>query len=217
MLTREEAAALLGVAPDAPEADVKRAWRALALLSHPDKNPGDESASQRFRDANQAFKTLLRQDADVRSYEQMAADMEDARTALIAAMSRASVARDQPGGVTASHHKVMELGPRILWVGEVDTGRPHGEGDLILANGSVHHGRFDAGRASGAGVFFDASGMVTEGSWIDNKRVGPFSTVDPKGQPWRDTYDADGKRTSRKKGDAGPTMLARKCRHCSVK
>ena len=47
-----------------------------------------------------------------------------------------------------------------MWVGDVCEGKPHGRGDLILPNGSVHRGGFVDGRASGPGVLYDATGAV---------------------------------------------------------
>ena len=63
----------------------------------------------------------------------------------------------------------------------------------------MHHGLFEAGRACGAGVLYEAVGAVMQGSWLDNRRVGAFRTIDPKGGLWDDAYDDEGKRTSRKK------------------
>ena len=82
-----------------------------------------------------------------------------------------------------------------MWVGDVAHGKPHGQGDLILPNGSVHRGGFVEGRASGPGVLYDATGAVLTGSWLNSKRVGEFVTIDPKGGEWADTYDASGTRT----------------------
>ena len=120
--------------------------------------------------------------------------------------------------VMSTKRVVMKLGD-AMWAGGVEGGRPHGTGDLILPNGSVHHGNFEAGRASGPGVFYDATGAVITGSWTDNKRVGPFTTIDPKGGEWADVYGADGKRTSRKKRapPAAEAPGALKCTHCGVK
>ena len=40
---------LLGVEREATRADIKRAYRRLARRFHPDINPGDRTAEQRFR------------------------------------------------------------------------------------------------------------------------------------------------------------------------
>jgi len=49
---------ILGVQRDASEADIKKAYRRLAIVHHPDKNPDDESAAERFKDIGEAYETL---------------------------------------------------------------------------------------------------------------------------------------------------------------
>ena len=49
----------LGVPLDASEADVKTAYRRLAKGAHPDKNPGDPDAADRFRRINAAYKAAV--------------------------------------------------------------------------------------------------------------------------------------------------------------
>lgn len=49
---------ILGVGRDASDAEVKKAYRALALKYHPDKNKGDEQAESRFKEAAEAFEVL---------------------------------------------------------------------------------------------------------------------------------------------------------------
>ena len=50
--------ALLGIEPDATAAQIKKAYRKLARLHHPDTNPGDLGAAARFRNITQAYDTL---------------------------------------------------------------------------------------------------------------------------------------------------------------
>ena len=40
----------LGVSKGADEADLKRAYRKLAMQYHPDRNPGDSAAEARFKE-----------------------------------------------------------------------------------------------------------------------------------------------------------------------
>ncbi|MBI4010954.1 MAG: molecular chaperone DnaJ [Candidatus Rokubacteria bacterium] len=49
---------LLGVSRDATEADVKKAFRQLAMKHHPDRNPGDKVAEERFKAINEAYAVL---------------------------------------------------------------------------------------------------------------------------------------------------------------
>lgn len=216
-MSAEAAAAVLNVTVDASQDEIRRAWRGLALRDHPDKNPGDPSAAVRFRDATDAYKALAHGEVAYKSYEELCAEMDDVRTALQQAMDMSS--RGAPvNAATAAKEKVLKIGT-ATWIGEVSEGRPHGTGDLMLPNGSVHHGLFESGRAHGAGILYDASGTIHRGGWVDNKRVGPFVTTDPKGGTWHDTHDAEGKRVARKKGapPAEGVPAATKCVHCGVK
>ncbi len=46
---------VLGVARDADEATLKKAYRKLALKLHPDKNVGDASAAEKFKELNASY------------------------------------------------------------------------------------------------------------------------------------------------------------------
>jgi len=49
---------LLGVSSDATDDQIKRAFRALARKYHPDANPDDPTAVERFKEINEAYETL---------------------------------------------------------------------------------------------------------------------------------------------------------------
>jgi len=49
---------ILGVSRDASEEDIKKAYRRLALKYHPDRNPGDKEAEERFKEITEAYEVL---------------------------------------------------------------------------------------------------------------------------------------------------------------
>jgi molecular chaperone DnaJ len=58
MAERRDYYEVLGVAKTASADEVKSAYRRLALKFHPDKNPGDKSAEEKFKEAAQAYEVL---------------------------------------------------------------------------------------------------------------------------------------------------------------
>jgi molecular chaperone DnaJ len=56
---------VLGVARGANDEEIKKAYRRLAIQYHPDRNPGDRQAEEKFKEVNEAYQVLS--DADKRS------------------------------------------------------------------------------------------------------------------------------------------------------
>ncbi|MBR3423149.1 MAG: DnaJ domain-containing protein, partial [Clostridia bacterium] len=49
---------VLGVSKTASDDDIKKAYRKLAKQYHPDMNPGDKAAEQKFKEINEAYEVV---------------------------------------------------------------------------------------------------------------------------------------------------------------
>ena len=49
---------VMGVNRDADDKTIKSAYRKLAMANHPDRNPDDDAAAERFREASEAYEVL---------------------------------------------------------------------------------------------------------------------------------------------------------------
>ncbi len=60
---------VLGVSKDASQAEIKKAYRQKAIKYHPDKNPGNKEAEEKFKEAAEAYEILSHEDKR-RRYDQ---------------------------------------------------------------------------------------------------------------------------------------------------
>ena len=77
-MTKRDYYEVLGIGREASPEEIKKAYRKLAVQYHPDKNPGDKGAEEKFKEATEAYEVL--RDKDKRTqYDQFGHDGPFAR------------------------------------------------------------------------------------------------------------------------------------------
>src|SRR5258708_37090299 len=121
MATKRDYYEVLGVERKASIEELKKAYRKLAVKYHPDKNPGDPTAEEKFKEIGEAYEVLM--DANKRAaYDQFGH----------AAFSRGASA-GRGGGFGGGFHDPFDILRKVL-------GRMGGEG----ARSSCGHTFFTA-------------------------------------------------------------------------
>jgi len=133
---------ILDVSKDANEKDVKKAFRRLARQYHPDVNPDDPQAEERFKELNEAYEVLSDPEKR-RKYDQLGADWQ-----------RFQRGGGQPGDFDWGRWSGGAQGDRV----HVRYGRPEDLDDLFGGGGfsdffSQIFGGAGTGRAAPGGGF----------------------------------------------------------------
>ena len=72
----------LGVERKASADDIRKAYRKLAMQYHPDKNPGDKKAEDKFKEINEAYQVLSDEQKRAR-YDQLGSAYSNFRTLFL--------------------------------------------------------------------------------------------------------------------------------------
>jgi len=80
MATEVDFFKVLGVDPSASQSEIKKAYRRLARKYHPDVNPGDKQAEERFKEISQAYEVLSNPNKR-KEYERFGQQWQQARQA----------------------------------------------------------------------------------------------------------------------------------------
>jgi len=132
----------LGIPRTATPAEIRKAYRKLARVHHPDVKPGDAAAEARFKEINEAHEVLS--DPGKRTlYDQVGADWD-----------RYGKARGGPGGGGPSAGGADPFGPGGPFAGYARSGRGAGPGGGPGPGGVRYEFRTSGGEAD-AGGFSD--------------------------------------------------------------
>ncbi|MCC0695335.1 molecular chaperone DnaJ [Clostridioides sp. ES-S-0048-02] len=73
MSTKRDYYEVLGISKGAEAQEIKKAYRKLAMKYHPDRNPGDEEAEEKFKEINEAYE-VLSDDTKRKTYDKFGHD-----------------------------------------------------------------------------------------------------------------------------------------------
>ena len=98
----------LGVSKDASTADVKKAYRKLARENHPDSNPGNKAAEDRFKGISEAYAVLSSADKR-KEYDEQRSMFGQFRGGGAGGVVRAlALVRRRRGGVACTSSRVQD-------------------------------------------------------------------------------------------------------------
>ncbi|MDE0819528.1 MAG: molecular chaperone DnaJ [Opitutales bacterium] len=150
---------ILGVSREADADKLKKAYRKLAVKYHPDKNPGDKAAEEKFKEASQAYEVL--KDKEKR-----------------AAYDRFGHAAFQPGGAYAGagggggFHDPFEMFREVFGGGGGGGAAGGGIFDEIFGGGGGRRGRSqDGGAAGGHDLRYDLEITLREAAQGADKEI----------------------------------------------
>jgi molecular chaperone DnaJ len=196
---------ILGVSKDASTEDIKKAYRKLARANHPDANPGDQAAEDRFKAVSEAH-AVLADPAKRQEYDQMRS------------MFGSGGFRPPPGGGRAGHG-----GATTFDLGDLFGAERHGTGglgdllgDIFGGGGRRAAGRRGADIESEVTISFDQAvngvtvplQMTSEAACPACSGTGARSGTVPKVCP---NCSGTGMQTS---GEGGVFAMTEPCRQC---
>lgn len=100
---------ILGVGREADAEEIKRAYRKLAMQFHPDRNPGNKAAEDKFKEINEAYQVLS--DAEKRAhYDQLGSAYQSwQQRGGSGNFNWGDWTRGQPGGVRVEYQDLNDL------------------------------------------------------------------------------------------------------------
>jgi molecular chaperone DnaJ len=155
MATKRDYYDVLGVARNASTEDIKRAYRKLAIKFHPDKNPGDPAAEDKFKELGEAYEALI-DDQKRAAYDRYG------HAAFAGSSGRASAG---PGG---GFHDPFDIFREVFGMG-AEAGGGGGIFDQIFGTNAPPRDR--SGRQRGSDLRYDLQITLEEAAFGAEKEI----------------------------------------------
>ena len=104
---------VLGVAKNASAKEIKAAYRKLAKKHHPDQNPDDSKAKDRFAAASQAYE-ILGDEKSRGAFDRGEIDAVGSRVSRVSRASRAALRMAIPSPASAASRPAQVVGPVVV-------------------------------------------------------------------------------------------------------
>src|SRR4051794_33893864 len=159
MATKRDYYEVLGVNRNASTDDIKKAYRKLAVKYHPDKNPGDAVAEEKFKELGEAYEVLI-DDNKRAAYDRYG-------HAAFAAGAGAPGAGRGPGDFGGGFHDPFDIFREVFGMGGESAGG--GIFDQIFGTGMGPRDR--SGRQRGSDLRYDLQITLEEAAFGTEKEI----------------------------------------------
>ena len=156
MATKRDYYEVLGVDRNASSEDIKKAYRKLAVKFHPDKNPGDKAAEEKFKEVGEAYEVLIDENKRA-AYD---------RYGHAAFGPGVGVGRGTGGFGAGGFHDPFDLFREVFGMGSEGGG---GIFDQIFGSGTASRDR--SGRQRGSDLRYDLQITLEEAAFGTEKEI----------------------------------------------
>ena len=155
MATKRDYYEVLGVDRNASSEDIKKAYRKLAVKYHPDKNPGDAAAEEKFKEIGEAYEVLVDENKRA-AYDRFGH----------AAFGAGVGAGRSPSGFGGGFHDPFDIFREVFGMGAEGGG---GIFDQIFGSGTTSRDR--SGRQRGSDLRYDLQITLEEAAFGTEKEI----------------------------------------------